>query len=270
MDNIRYTCYKTRTPIRLDGRLDGKIWDKAPWSDRFVDLVDGNPGPFDTRCKCLWDDENLYIAFWAEEPFVSASLTERDSIIFGENDLEVFFDGGDTYYEFEINAKNTVYEVFYIWRDAYKKGGVYDVPEFDLIEQEARSFGGNHDRSVDHFWRGIHSRGDKWAFIHWDYPGLETAVQVDGELNNPRHVDKGWSCELKFPWRGMKWLADGKTLPPRQGDVIRMFLGRFEQLHLMGRQVGCGWGLDPIGDGDNHKPELFSPVLFSETYVEDL
>ena len=53
MINPRYTIYKTRTPILIDGKLDGKIWDKAPWSDRFIDLVSGEPVVFDTRVKCL-------------------------------------------------------------------------------------------------------------------------------------------------------------------------------------------------------------------------
>ena len=97
MINPRYTIYKTRTPIPIDGKLDGKIWDKATWSDRFIDLVSGEPVVFDTRVKCLWDDENLYIAFRAEEPFVTGQLTERDSIIFRENDLEIFLGDGDNH-----------------------------------------------------------------------------------------------------------------------------------------------------------------------------
>jgi len=50
-------------------------------------------------------------------------------LIFRENDVEVFIDGGDCYYEFEINALGTIYEVFFIWQDAYKRGGRFDVPE---------------------------------------------------------------------------------------------------------------------------------------------
>ena len=267
---MTYTCYKTKTPIAIDGKIDKKVWDKAPWSPRFVDLISGQPAFFDTRVKCLWDERNLYVAFWAQEPFVAGQLTERDSIIFGENDLEVFIDGGDTYYEFEINALNTVYEVFYIYRDAYKKGGRFDVPEFDLIENRARSFGGNYDRSIDHFWRGKHRRGDKWAFINWDFPGLQTAVRVDGVINDPTHIDNGWSCELAFPWAGMKWLDDGKTLPPIDGQTMRLLFARFEQLPVGGKHVSCGWGLDPVGDNDNHAPERFSTVLFSERYAEEL
>lgn len=54
----------------------------------------------------------MYVGFWIEEPQVRASLTERDSFIWYDNDVEVFFGGEDCYYEFEINALNTVYEVF--------------------------------------------------------------------------------------------------------------------------------------------------------------
>src|SRR5438874_5762325 len=79
-------------------------------------MVSGEPGFYDTRAAALWDDEFLYVGFWAEEPFVRASLTERDSLIFVENDLELFIDGGESYYEFEVNALGTVYEVFFIWK----------------------------------------------------------------------------------------------------------------------------------------------------------
>ena len=58
----------------------------------FADMVSGEPGFYDTRAAALWDDEFLYLAFWAEEPFVRASLTERDSLIFLDNDLELFID----------------------------------------------------------------------------------------------------------------------------------------------------------------------------------
>ena len=60
-------------------------------------------------------------------PRCRAELTERDAIIFQENDIEVFIDGGDCYYEFEMNALGTIYEVFFIWKDAFRRGGRFDV-----------------------------------------------------------------------------------------------------------------------------------------------
>jgi len=42
--------------------------------------------------QMLWDDECLYIAAEMEEPHLWATLTEHDSIIFHDNDFEVFLD----------------------------------------------------------------------------------------------------------------------------------------------------------------------------------
>ena len=116
-----YTCQRINESIEINGDLSKPVWLKATRSGRFVDMVTGEPGLYDTRAAALWNDENLYLALRAEEPFVNATQKERDSIVFLENDLEVFIDGGDCYYELEINALNTIYEVFFIWRDAYKK-----------------------------------------------------------------------------------------------------------------------------------------------------
>jgi hypothetical protein len=99
-DIAHYTCHRTAGPGPLDGTAGGPAWDKAPRSPRFVDMVTGEPGYFDTRAAALWDDENLYVAFWVEEPFPEAHMTSRDGIVFAENDVEIFIDGGDCYYEF--------------------------------------------------------------------------------------------------------------------------------------------------------------------------
>jgi hypothetical protein len=253
----------------IDGRLDEDVWSRAPRSPRFVDVVNGAPGVYDTRSAILWDDTNLYVGFWCEEPFVRASLTERDSLVFLENDVEVFIDGGDSYYEFEINALGTIYEVFFVWKDAYRRGGRFDVPEFDLHGAGVRTFGGNHDRGGSSFWRGSHPRGSRWAFLDWDMPGLRAAVHVDGAINDPTHVDRGWTAEIAFPWRGMGWLAGDRALPPVSGDTWRLFVGRYEKLQLSGEDVHVGWSWEPIGSTDNHVPERFTPIVFSDTCIED-
>jgi hypothetical protein len=269
---LPYPCYRTRSPLRIDGRLDQAAWAAAPKSPRFVDMVTGTPAFFDTRAAALWDDENLYIGFWVDEPLVEAHLTERDALIFNENDVEVFIDGGDAYYEFEINALGTVYEVFFIWQDAYQRGGRFDVPEFDLHSGRALSFGGNYDRSAEHFWWGTHPRKARWAFVDWDFPGMRSAVHVDGVLNDRSVVDRGWTVSLAFPWAGMGWLANGRSLPPQPGDEWRLFFGRFERLEVAGvlPQPQPAWCWTKHGVLDTHQPEHFTPVRFSDAYVDDL
>jgi hypothetical protein len=224
-------------------------------------MITGRPAFFDTRAAALWDDEAFYVGFWIEEPFVEARLTERDSIIFLENDVEVFIDGGDSYYEFEINALNTIYEVFFIWQDAYLEK--FKGPEFDVFTRRAYTFGGNHDRAGATFWRGTHPRGLRWAFPDWDFPGVQSAVQVDGRINDAGSVDKGWTVELAFPWSGMKHLAGGRSLPPKDGDEWRVFFGRFEKLAIGSSVASPSWAWGRIGDTDNHIPERFTRVTFS-------
>ena len=104
-----YVCYRTTITVTLDGILDEKSWTDVPWTDYFVD-IEGKSKPvprLKTHAKILWDDSNLYIAAELEEPNVWATLRQRDTIIFFDNDFEVFIDpDGDTqaYYELEVNA----------------------------------------------------------------------------------------------------------------------------------------------------------------------
>lgn len=259
-----YMCHKTPVPISIDGNLDKPAWQNAVRSPRFVDMVTGEPGMFDTRAAALWDDDYLYVAFWADEPCVAATLTERDSLVFLENDLEVFIDGGDCYYELEVNALNTIYEVFFIWKDAYKKNGRFDVPEFDVFKEKAMTFGGDYDRTGSHFWWGTHPRKLRWAFLDYDMPGLKTAVKVNGKINDPLTIDKGWTLEIAIPWQSMKWLANGRSLPPSDGDVWKIFFGRFQKIITSGKEMQPhpAWVWSRHGVYDTHMPECFTNVVF--------
>ena len=52
-----YVCLRTPSPPRLDGSLDCPLWDRAPWTDTFVDISTDEVPRFQTRAKMLWDDE---------------------------------------------------------------------------------------------------------------------------------------------------------------------------------------------------------------------
>ncbi len=253
-----YTAYRVGDPPTIDGHLDEECWRRAPRSARFVDLVTGDRAVHDTRVAVLWDDDNLYVGFWVEEPFVEATLTERDSLIYTDNDVEVFIAGRDAYYEFEINALGTIYEVLFVWEDA-----IADFPGFDRDTPGARP------------WNGVdftdHPRGGRLGFWAWDFPGLRSAVAVDGTLNDNRDRDRGWTVEVAFPWSGMELLApDGRSLPPSNGDTWRMSFSRFNQYKAAPpAQDSSGWTLSPHGVWDSHIPELFPYIRFSTEPVQD-
>ena len=58
----QYVCYRAGTPLKIDGKLDDPLWQKAEWNDDFLDIE----GPqkrkprFRTRAKMLWDDQYFY------------------------------------------------------------------------------------------------------------------------------------------------------------------------------------------------------------------
>ena len=170
-----YDCRRAAAPIVIDGRMNEPSWRHAPWTKPFVDIQgEAEPRPrFRTRVKMLWDDEYLYVAAELEEPHVWATLTQHDAVIFQDNDFEVFLNptgDGRNYFEFEINALNTGWDLFL--PKPYKQGG----------------------------------RADN----SWEIPGLRTAVHVNGTLNDPRNRDHGWTVEIAIPWTAYASRADVK------------------------------------------------------------
>jgi len=256
----RIIAYRTPGPIVIDGRLNEAAWEGAVVSPRFVDLISGKPTRFDTRVRLLWDNDQLYIGFQVEEPAVRAHLTAHNDPIYSENDVELFIAGDDAYYEFEINARNTVYEVFFIWERAYASGGFAANPEFARSRLSGFNGVGFHD----------HPRGPRLGQFNWRFPGLRTAVHVDGTLNDDTNRDRGWTAEIALPWRGMEWLAKAgnRPLPPREGDEWRMDFSRFNTAKAPPPASDSGgWALSPHGIWDSHIPECFARVRFSTNAV---
>jgi hypothetical protein len=257
---FHYMSNRISGPLTINGDLTKAEWQKAPKSRRFVDMVSGEPAFFDTRMASLWDDKYLYAAYWLEEPAVRASQTKRDSFVWFDNDVELFLDGEDCYYELEINALNTVYEVFFVYQDALKRGSRFDTPEFDLREHDVDVLSGFQDPSR----YGKHPRGKRWAFMDWDFPGLKTAVKVDGSINDGQSLDRGWTVEIALPWEGLRKLHPNKSFPPAEGDTLRAAFFRFEALRYHNKTVveSPGWALNEHGVYDSHIPENFSYLHF--------
>ena len=231
-----YVCYRAATPVTIDGKLTDPAWAAAPWSDEFVDIEgDKKPKPrHRTRMKMLWDDEALYVAAELDEPHVWAYLTEHDSVIFQDNDFEVFIDpNGDNheYAEFEMNARNTTWDL--LLTKPYKDPGCRVLNAWEII-------------------------------------GLKTATHVDGTLNDPRDKDKGWTLEIKWPWKGLQELADAK-LPPKDGTQWRINFSRVEwdttvegdKYVKVKDRPEHNWVWSPQGVIDMHRPERWGYLQFT-------
>ena len=230
-----YVCYRAPSPLKIDGRLDDAAWQAVPWTDDFVDIEgDRRPKPrLRTRAKMLWDAQYFYIAAELEEPHVWGTLTKHDSVIFNDNDFELFIDpDGDNhdYYEFEMNALNATW---------------------DLLLPRPYKDGGRADNS-------------------WDIAGLKTAVHVVGTLNDPSDHDTGWSVEIAIPWAALREFAH-RPAPPHDGDQWRVDFSRVEWQHqiVAGKYQRVphthedNWVWSPTGIVDMHRPERWGYVQFS-------
>ena len=259
-----YTARFVTTPIDIDGKLNESSWDAVEQSRSFVDLVSGKTTMHKTTVKLLWDLEYLYVGYQIEEPNIKAKFTERDSPIWQENDVEMFIALDHTYYEFEINALGTIYEGLFIWKESYEDLAFDQFSEVNVSSNQVKH------QPFNGVGYTKHPRGKRIAFLAWDYPGLKSAVHLNGTLNQEDDTDAGWTVELAIPWKGLKVPAHGdkRSIPPRHGDLWRMDFSRFNQSRAPSpaRDSG-GWALNHHGVWDSHIPEVFSKIYFSKEVV---
>jgi len=234
-----YVSYRTIDTIKPDGILDEKSWREVPWTDYFVD-IEGKTKPsprYKTHAKILWDDSNLYIAAELEEPNVWATLRQRDTVIFFDNDFEVFIDpDGDThaYYELEVNALGTAWDLLLL--KPYRDGGP--------------------------------------PVTSWDIAGLKVGIHVDGTINNPADIDKSWTVEIKIPLAALKECSPGL---PKAGDKWRIDFSRVEWRTVIENGTTKkaidpatgkpfpedNWVWSPQGRINMHMPEMWGFLQFS-------
>ena len=91
---LHYVAFRAADPLNIDGRLDEPAWGMAVWTEEFADIEGYHmPAPLHrTRAKILWDDQYLYIGAELEEPHIWATYTKNESVIFHENNFEIFID----------------------------------------------------------------------------------------------------------------------------------------------------------------------------------
>lgn len=237
-----FIAYKTLEEIAIDGDPSDSSWNKAEWSDTFIDIEGVIKPKYKTQVKMLWDDTNYYILAKMEEPHVWASLKQRDTIIFYNNDFEVFIDPeGDakTYYELEINALNTVWDLFL--NKPYREK-------------------------------------DNVVLNDWDIHNLKSAVKVNGTINNPSDIDEGWILEIAIPWAAYKTSYFHKNVP--KDNFWRVNFSRVNWQHdIINNQYTrkkdangkflpeYNWVWSPMGVINMHEPEKWGYVYFSSKEV---
>jgi len=225
-------------PIQIDGAHE-TAWQRAPWSEAFIDIEGHKKPRFNTQVKMLWDNESLYLLAKLEEPHIWGNLKQRDTVIFYNNDFEVFIDpDGDThdYMELEINALNTAWDLF------------LNKPYL------------NKNR-VDN---------------QWDIEGMQSAVAYQGTLNDPTDIDQGWQLEIALPWESLVRGNPGNTVPKNQFWRINFSRVNWDFSVTNGayarKKDASGkfmpeynWVWSPQGVINMHLPEFWGFVYFSDS-----
>lgn len=232
-----YTAYHTNSRISIDAKADEADWGKVAWSEYFTDIQGEKIPQHTTRFKMLWDNTYMYYYVEIEEPHVWANLRQRDTVVFYNNDFEIFWDpDGDThnYYEFEINALHTIWDLFLT--KPYRESNA--------------------------------------AMDSWDIRGAKSAIIVNGTLNNPTDIDKGWQLELAIPWAAFRTSFGQNNLPVNEFWRINfsrvnwdfaIHNGVYERKRNADGSY-CpeyNWVWSPQGVVNMHEPEKWGYVYFS-------
>lgn len=237
-----YACRFNDKPFQLDGNLDKEFWRNIPFTDNFVD-IEGSIRPvprFRTRAKMAWDHENLYFGALLEGDEIWATLTEHDSVIFQDNDFEIFVDpDSDTqaYTEYEMNALNTTWDL--LLTKAYRDNG----------------------KPVN----GL------------ELKGLRSAVYIDGKLNKPGSHNHSWSVEIVIPFAALSECA-AENRAPVSGEYYRVNFSRVQWkvdikegafAKRLDKETGRplpedNWVWAPTGVINIHYPELWAFLFFTD------
>jgi hypothetical protein len=235
-DPLGYVAVKLRShqTIVLDGKLDDEAWKEVPWTSNFLDIQGPKlPTPrYNTRAKIRYDDNYLYVGAWLEEPNLVATLKQRDSVIYHDNDFEIFINPSGNvhlYQEFEMNAYNTIWNLVMI--NPYRNG-------YNIINP---------------------------------FPlDVKSAVYANGTINDPTDIDCCWSVEVALPFFGLRGFAETSS-PPRSGDTWRINFSRVEwhykvvnNTYVKEDKPEDNWVWSPQWVIDMHQPEKWGFVQFAE------
>ena len=230
-----YTCYQSDS-IHIDGLLNEEDWNSASWTDYFIDIEGPEKSkPFEqTRVKMLWNNDFLFIGAYIETKHIWARLTKNESIIYHDDDFEIFIDpDGDThnYAELEFNANGAMMDI--LLNKPYRAGGE--------------------------------------AMFGWNCRDLRYAISYRGSLNMPSDTDTSWTIEIAIPMQSMVDLP-GIRKPPVTGDFWRINFSRVDwdveikngKYLKLPDKAEHNWVWSPQWTINMHKPEFWGYLVFIE------
>lgn len=204
----KYIARQTPEKITIDGKLDEEAWKSAPKTRNFAQ-PDGKPGnsSYTTYAKVIYDETNLYVGFHTQDDDIRSTFENRDDTLWEQDVVEIYLDPDN-------DGKN------YVELQVSPKNVV-----FDAVFASHRTPP----------WREAASKS---------LP-IQSAVSVDGTVNEDGGDDKSWTVELAIPFTAIP----GVAAKPEAGATWTVNLYRIDNKgpRDMGHQAV--WA--PVG-GDFH------------------
>ncbi len=110
------TPVRVATPPQIDGRLTEACWSQAPVLTNFAVLDSRQPAQPPTEVRVVFDERALYVGVRCLEPhpeLLVAAHQQRDSEVYADDAVEVFFDPGRIpghRYQFIVNVANVQFD----------------------------------------------------------------------------------------------------------------------------------------------------------------
>lgn len=216
----RITAAPVDEVMTVDGLLNEAAWQNA----QTVTLAENRSGAAVsdsavlTRVKTCYNPTTLFIAFICNDPDIWSTFTQRDEHLWEQEVVEVFLDSdreANTYLEIEVSPANVLFDS-------------YIVDPFNI---------------------------DVAATKQYDLAAIQTAVAVEGTLNQRDDRDRRWTAEIAIPLDEVMKDANG-IVPGRTEWRIN-----FYRVNADGGGKSTGYAWSPTG-ARFHKPEVFGVVRF--------
>jgi hypothetical protein len=181
-----YEIARASSPVVIDGKLDEPAWRAARSVGDFTFLWVKDGAKEQTVAKLLWDDDNLYVSWYAHDKHISAYVTQRNGAVYKDDCVEIFIapnpDKVKNYYNFEINAIGA------------------------MLTQARGDW-----RSASNVW--------------WEPEGVQVRTSLQGlPKKDESPEDTHWIVEAAIPLKN--FAKDAAHTPPRHGDRWRLNLQR--------------------------------------------
>jgi len=179
-----YVCKRSTLSTPFTDDFQALDWEKAA-TVSLTDAVTGEATGVQTEVRALYDDTYLFVQFKCEDPYIWATIEDRDGPVWEEECVEIFLNPSGSkhqYFEINLNPLNTLFDACVLNRRTEQRQN----ESFEPLAQ-------------------------------FDIAGVKTETKIEGDM----HVDgggKSWTAYYAIPHKALYGAAN---VPPQAGDIWR-------------------------------------------------